>query len=104
MTTAKRNAPLSACIEGNQLVVRIGIDTLAFSAEHCPRFYDADKPLDADGPYVRVTNKRELAKDIVRELLREEEDGTNPLHVLLDDAIEAAREDGSLGFEEEESC
>lgn len=96
---ARNDWPLQVRIEGQQLVVRIGIDTLAFCAEHCPRFYDHEKH-DADGPYVRVTDKAELAKDISLALQHEQEDGTTPLHILLDDAIEYAYGDGSLGFYE----
>jgi hypothetical protein len=90
------DAPLDAKIEGSQLVIRIGINTLAFAAEHCPRFYDNEK--GADPPYVKVTDKRELARDVVRALLHEQEDGTTPLCILLDDAFEFAYGDGSLGF------
>jgi hypothetical protein len=94
--------PLSVKVDRGQLVIRIGINTLAFCAERCPRFYDHEKH-DADGSYVRVTDKAELAKDIARALQHEQEDGTTPLHILLDDAIEYAYGDGSLGFQEEPS-
>jgi hypothetical protein len=88
--------PLVCRIEGEQLVIRIGIDTLAFATEHCEKFYDYDKH---DGPpYVKVVDKNALAHDTVHELLREREDGATPLCFLFDDAAEAALEDGSLAF------
>jgi hypothetical protein len=95
------DAPLNAKIEGDQLVIRIGIDTLAFAAEHCPRFYDNEK--NPDPPFIKVTDKRELALDVVCALLHEQEDGTTPLCILLDDAFEYAYGDGSLGFYDDEA-
>lgn len=38
--------PLRLKIENSQLVIRIGIDTLAHSAEHCPLFYDDEQLID----------------------------------------------------------
>lgn len=93
-----KDQPLVAKIEGQQLVIRIGIDTLAYSAEHCPRLYDYDKH---DGPpYCKVVNKEELAMDVIHELEREQEDGTTPLHLLLDQAIIDAMDGGSAAFAE----
>lgn len=88
-------------IEGDELVIRIGIDTLAFSAEHCPLFYDDRDRCEA--PYVKVADKEELARDVVRAINHEEDDGSTPLHHMLDEAIEYAHGDGSLGFADEES-
>jgi len=93
-----KDAPLRVAVQGDQLVIRIGIDTLAFSAEHCQRFYDP--VTNAERPYVRVVDNDILAIDVRRELLREEEDGTNPLHVVLDNAIVAAFGNGSLAFKD----
>jgi hypothetical protein len=95
-----RDQPLSVAVEGEQLVVRIGIDTLAHSAGHCPQFYDyrTSRP---DGPYKTIIDPEQLAKDVHRELLREEEDGSSPLSDLLDQAIVAAFYDGSAAFGEE---
>jgi hypothetical protein len=99
-----KNRSLEAKIEGNELVIRIGIDTLAFCAEHCPLFFDYDnkKHREKGPPYVTITNKNELAHDTIRELLREEEDGSTPLSDLFDNVILAAFEDGSLGFEHDD--
>ena len=102
------DTPLRVDIEGEQLVIRIGLDTLAFAAEHCPEFYDYEKHQGSTGPYRSVGDKLELAKDIVRALMHEEEDGSGPLSDLLDEMIVAASDDGSIGFkdiddEEEES-
>jgi hypothetical protein len=94
------DTPLEVVIEKNQLVIRIGLNTLAWCAEYCPRFYDGYNDPTNDGPYEKIVDKRELARDIKRALLHEQEDGTTPLCLLLDDAIEWAANDGSLAFEE----
>lgn len=95
-----KDQPLIAKIEGQQLVIRIGIDVLAFSAEHCEHLYD-DVKHPTGPPYCKVINKEELAIDVIRELEREQEDGTTPLHLLLDQAVIDAMEDGSAAFAEE---
>src|SRR5690606_36345212 len=96
-----KNRPLEVNIEDDELVIRIGIDTLAFSAEHCPSFFEYDKHASTGPPYCKIVDNMELAKDIRRELQREEENGTTPLHILLDECLVSARDDGSLAFEDE---
>jgi hypothetical protein len=96
-----KDHPLTCQIEGQQLVIRIGIDTLAFCAERCTKLYDYDKHRDSE-KYCTVVNNEELANDVATELQREREDGATPLHFLFDNAIVAAMEDGSLAFKEEE--
>lgn len=95
---AMRDRPLQACVQDDQLVIRIGLETLKTAAEHCPLFYDGTVE-NCDPPYVKVKGRRELAKDVKRELFREREDGSSPISDLLDEAIMAAFEDGSLAFE-----
>lgn len=94
-----KDQPLYCNIEGEELVIRIGIDTLAWAAEHNPRFFNPDKPYAEK--YITVENNIELAHDVVGELNGEEEDGTTPLHLLLDEALFNAAENGSLGYAED---
>jgi hypothetical protein len=96
--TLQADLPLVCRREGEQLVIRIGIGTLAFAAEHCEKFYDYDKHASTGPPYVKVIDKGELCNDTIRELSREREDGATPLCLLLDECTEAARDDGSLAF------
>ena len=96
----ERDQPLRAAVEGEQVVIRIGIDTLAHAAKHCERFYDHEK--HGGPPYLIVGSTRTLAKDVVRALQSEEEDGSGPLTNLFDDAIRAAYDDGSDAFEDYE--
>lgn len=83
----RKDAVLSVGLEDDQLVIRIGIATLAFALTA------ADEPL-------RVVDARLAAEEIVRVLTDEEEDGTTPVHRLLDKAGLAAWENGGEGFAE----
>lgn len=93
------DTPLKCEVEGDELVIRIGLNTLVHAAENCPLFYNGTP--GTFPPYEKVIDAGELADDVRRELLREEEDGTTPLHILFDNAIEKARDDGSLAFSED---
>lgn len=83
---------LKCGVEGDELVIRIGIDTLVFAAGLMP----------GDEPLPTVVNHEQFAHDVVAELNSEEEDGTTPLHVLFDKAMVDTFENGSMAFEEEE--
>lgn len=96
-----KDCPLSCGVEGRQLVIRIGIDTLAFAAERCPKLFDYDRHRESD-TYCKVANIEELALDVASKLMHEAEDGTTPLNTVIDEAIVAAMEDGSLAFEDDE--
>lgn len=77
-----------------RLVISIGIDTLAFAAANCERFYDGES-----GDYTaRVTDNREFAREVALALQHEKEDGTTPVHVLLDNAFEYVVGDGGNGI------
>jgi hypothetical protein len=92
------DTPLKCEIEGDELVIRIGINTLKHAAEYCPKFYDYEKCFDP--PFCRIIDANELAKDVRQELFREEEDGSSPIGDLLDECFNSAFEDGSLAFAE----
>lgn len=95
---SERDLPLRAQVEGDQFVIRIGLDTLQFAAEHCQRFYDYDKHAP-EGPYVKIVDRAEFAADIVRAMQAEEEDGSTPLSDFVDQMFIDAWEDGSAGFD-----
>jgi hypothetical protein len=48
----------------------------------------------------RVESAEQFAKELVNELNREREDGTTPIHMMFDRAIERAIEAGGFGLEE----
>lgn len=82
--------PLSVLVEDDVLTIRIGTGLLAFATQGSDTW--------ADG--WRVVDLTAFAKDVAAELEQEEEDGTTPIHRMLDTAAEAALEAGSLGIEE----
>ena len=105
--------PLSCKVEGDELVIRIGIGTLAWAAQSERRdtpfwVYEWEKAEYV--PRWKIINNSEWAKDVVREINREEEDGSSLLTNLLDKASENALDQGSiavwgpeLGISEEEA-
>lgn len=94
-----RDKALCCRVEDEELVIRIGIGTLALAAENCPLFHDELRRPDL--PYMKVVDAAALAEDVVQALNDEQEDGTTPIHLMLDAAIEAAAENGSEGFSDE---
>jgi hypothetical protein len=96
--TLQADLPLVCRREGEQVVIRVGIGTLAFAAEHCERFYVEEQHASGGPPYCKVIDKGELANDVIREFMHEREDGATPISLLLDECLEDARDDGSLAF------
>lgn len=92
------DSPLIVDREGDQVVVRIGVNTLIYAAERCNRFYDDDVHYGSEGPYINIIDRDEFIHDIIRALRSEEEDGSGPLPDLFDDAAERAVDDGSEGI------
>jgi hypothetical protein len=100
MTEPAPRTPLSVEVEDGHLVIRIGIETLAWAAEHSHDFNPFD---DNENDFVqlwRVCDALEFAKDVRRALTDEAEDGSSPLTRLLDKMFMEAVGDGSLGIEE----
>ena len=98
-----KDARLRCRLKGQQLVISIGIDVLAWAAAHSPdveRLYVWD---DATGDYdesrFKVTDTAVFAKEIVHALTDEAEDGSSRLTKLIDEAVMAAIEDGCDGVE-----
>lgn len=108
-----KTQPLSCKVEGDELVIRIGIDTLAWAAQSERRdtpfwVYEWEKAEYV--PRWKIISNLEWAKDVAREINREEEDGSSPLTNLLDKASENALDQGSIavwgpedGISEEEA-
>lgn len=93
-----KDQPLSAKLEGDELVIRIGIDTLAWAAEAERRetcFWEYDEVRDYVQKW-KIVDDRGWAEDVLHELKREEEDGSSPLTNLLDKMSEKALDQGSL--------
>lgn len=97
---AEEDTPLTCEIKDGQLIIRVGIATLAF----CATNEDTGVLIDRDGdgellPSPKVGNAAEFANDVRLVLLHEEEDGSSQLTSFLDEAMREAADEGSLGLE-----
>jgi hypothetical protein len=84
----------------DELVIRIGIGTLAWAFDHMEENNPYDDNVRDFVQAWKVVDPMEFAKDVLGELTNEEEDGSHPLNRLLDQVSNAAAEQGSLGIEE----
>jgi hypothetical protein len=94
-----KDKPLTVEIVDGELRISIGIGTLKFSTENSPdtRLNWFDEDLDDYVGY-KVSDEEEFARDVKNALNAEEEDGTTPLHTVIDNACVTAIEEGSLGM------
>ncbi len=83
----RKDQPLVCEVTGDELVIRIGIDTLAF-ADKERREYTARERYT-------ILNTLGFAEDVVRELEHEDELGATLLTDLLDKAMDEAIDSGS---------
>lgn len=89
-------------VGGKVLTISIGIDTLAHAFVTGPvgdRLTRDDEHEDGyDRERLRVTDAAVFAKEVVRALLNEREDGSSPLTDTLDKAFDDAINDGCEGI------
>ena len=91
------NKPLKVAIEGEELVIRVKLDTLVFAVQHDPQLQHYDRDLgDFFGP--EVVDRSQWAREMVSALQSEEEDGTTLVHLMLDKAALNAIESGAEGI------
>jgi hypothetical protein len=83
------DAPLSVEHEGNDLVIRIGIDHL--------NGHDCHETL----PELKIIDREQWVKDIIYEIAGEDESGASPIGNLFDRSMVEALENGSLGVAED---
>ena len=94
--------PLTVEVSHGELVIRIGIETLKFAAEHmdsCMRYVERLKDWKQ---MWAITDPIQFAKDVVSELRDESENGSTDVTDLIEKACLAAIENGSAGCEETE--
>lgn len=91
--------PLTIGVEGDQLVIRIGVDTLAYCYEISEANHRWDDNEDEYLKQWRVTDKHKFAKGVAIGLRDEEEDGSTPITRILDDACIRAIEN-DMGIDE----
>lgn len=95
-----KDQPLTVEIKDDEIVIRMGIDTVKWAIEH----HEDSQPYNEEtNDYEQkwiVSDAAEFANDVRRAMNREEEDGTTPLIEFLDNMCIAALEDGSCGISE----
>jgi hypothetical protein len=80
---------LSVKVEGGRLVISIDVALLAFAVQNGPKW---------PGDY-HVPDVAEFAKEMARQLQKEEEDGTTIVHRMFDTAADEILEWGGDGVE-----
>jgi hypothetical protein len=83
---------LRVVLEGDRIVISIGVETLKVAAEHMPELCDAMASL-------RVTDRSVFAQSVLEALKHEEEDGTTFVHEAIDKAFEYVVDQGLEGCE-----
>jgi hypothetical protein len=87
MSTPRRERLKVEIVDG-RLVISIGVGTLAWAAEN-------DHEGGFSKPKLRIRGPTGWAREVLSELLREDETGETPVGKLLDDAFLRAVEAGS---------
>lgn len=88
-----------AKIEGEEIVIRIPLAAIPYAASIAfdEAGYDVDE--DTGATRMRVTDARTFAQGMLWALNHEGEDGSTPVHYLLDRAVIEAAEQGTEGLE-----
>jgi hypothetical protein len=77
--------PLTIGVDGDELVIRIGVDTLVFAFETGEENMIFDKKANDFRRSWKVVDKYKFAKGVGNALCNEEEDGSTPLTKILDE-------------------
>lgn len=103
MSKTLAGQPLTVNVEKDELVIRIGIDTLAYAFETGEENQPFDEEADDFRRSFKVTDKHKFAKGVGDALCDEKEDGSTPLTEILDEAFiravemdEGVDEDGRI--------
>jgi hypothetical protein len=95
-----KDLPLEMKVDGDVVRIAIGVDTLSWAAEASNEWNPLNEKTGEFNQTWWVMDKTEFAKDVLRALQREAEDGSSPFTRLLDQMTTAALDDGSLGVAE----
>ena len=87
-----------ATIEGEDIVIRITPKALLFGTENCPIIQKWSTEYNKYYK-IKVRDMVSWRDSVIRELLREKEDGTTLIHLLLDKAVVNALENGEEGID-----
>ncbi|MCO7594246.1 MULTISPECIES: hypothetical protein [Pseudomonas] len=97
-TTGITDALPTVAVEGDQLVIRITTECLLHAVTCSPEW-----PTDEAGSPISITDDQLLLQEIIHELQREDEQGTNPMHRLFDEAALNALNNGSQAVDYDEA-
>lgn len=90
------NKELTVELKNNEIHISLGLETLAFAVQYAD--FLGDYAIDKEnGTY------KKFGESVLRYLEKEEEDGTTPIHRMLDSVVEEALEQGEEGFLEVEN-
>jgi hypothetical protein len=92
--------PLKIGVEGDEFVIRIGVDTLAFAFEISEENQPYDDEVRDFRRQWKIIDKYKFAEGVGIALTKEEEDGSTPLTRILDEAFINAIED-DMGVDED---
>jgi hypothetical protein len=85
--------------DGDDLVLRVTLDSLASATELSPAFQDIVFDEKAgDFRKITVTDKAAWAKAVLTEVHNEAEDGTTLIHRMFDKAFSKALDQGASGI------
>ena len=94
MENRNADSALSVAVEGEELVIRIGINRM--DGDDCHPELPALKL-----PALKFKDRQLWIKDVIYEIERQKEDGSCPISDLLDKAMSEAIEQGSAGITED---
>jgi hypothetical protein len=86
---------LSIGIEGDHLVIRIGVDCLCNITE----MSDTWPAKNEDGEPCKIIDRQQFLKELVGELERDDEHGATSIHLAFDQAALGVMESGSEAVE-----
>lgn len=82
---------LSIAVEGDHLVIRIGVDCLCNITE----MSDTWPARDEDGTACKILDRKQFLLELVKELERDDEQGATAIHLAFDQAALGVMESGS---------
>jgi hypothetical protein len=98
MARRREREPATAFISRGEIVIRLPIEVI-------PAAYMGGEDVGAIDPGFKITDAPLFARDVIRELNRENPDnGVTAIHRLFDAAMIAAIEDGAEGVEDDPPC
>lgn len=83
------DSPMRTGIEDGEIVIRVGINRLDGNEYH------------PELPALKFDDREQWAKEVIREIEREEENGQTPLGDMLDKAMVLAIENGAMGISDD---